>query len=137
MADFTKLLQTPYKIRYYVYAAAGSAKKNTLTEILTDLTVSGPLKTALSKLTATWGASADAYPTAAANPFLQKNLSITLTPYTYQANAYGVSAASVQAYNNGSNNVLEVLGGETTASTIGTAETNAILEIRFDHSAVR
>lgn len=138
MAAYTLLVSKPSMLRYLVFKVDGAAVTRALGTISDAKTANtlfgdmsaGPLKQTFKKLRATWntGETPDA-----TNPAGNARITTTITPLTLSQGAFGTSAA-LRYYDAGAGvNTLEVLGGKPSGTT-DAAETNCIVEIRFNHS---
>lgn len=139
-ATFTRIAQSPYMLRYYVASSDGAEGKRTAAQIVLDATNGSPLQKRMQQLNAAgvnWGSVATSTP-ASPNPATDPKISVTLTGLTANGGTIA-SSASYQWYNDTTNNVIGVLGGPAVTQGCGTitAFTNAILEIRLNHSVVR
>jgi hypothetical protein len=136
-ASFTKLTSSPDMLRYFVYDVAGAFGKYTVTQLLGDLNGVGPLAQVLKQSNAagSWGANSAAI--GSPNPAINPKISVTLTDYTGGSGSI-TGGSSYQWYNDGSANVIGVLGGpRSDIATTVALYTSAILEIRFNHSISR
>lgn len=134
-AAFTKISSSPEMLRYHVTSTDGALGKQTVTQLLADC-AKGPLASLITQMNTagSWGANSAAI--ASPNPATNAKISVSLTPYTAGSGTITASA-SYQWYNDGSANVIGVLGGLRGDTTVLSAYTDAILELRFVHSIQR
>lgn len=141
MASFTVIASSPHLLRYQVESADGSlatrpvgttADTPASNTLLGDMPA-GPLRSIMAKLAAfTWGATGEssinfASPIASAR--------ITTTVFSLTTGGATLVAPVGIRYVDSTGNKLQVLGGRDSGVSPSPANvTNAIVEIRFNHS---
>jgi hypothetical protein len=133
---FNILAANPHMIRYAVSSADGSVVSiplglpSDVTGSLLGNMLAGPLRSTMAKLTASWDNGETTF--SAVNPMSNPRITTIVTPLT-TGGATLAASVGIRYANVGGVNELQVLGGAEPGTT-GATITNAIVEIRFNHS---
>lgn len=135
--SITLLKASPDMLRYYFADATGAAQTKKIADLIAD-SVAGPLRSLLTQLSAVaWPANMGAL--SDLSPVKNSKLSVYLVPHVsdtgYVANAaYELTGDAVTP----ANNTLTIMGGTgRLSSSIYSAYTSVIVEIRYNHSISR
>lgn len=134
--QFTLLASSPYMLRYQITSTDGALGERTASQLMAECVKGSPLFRALYQidLAGSWGANSA--PFATPNPATNPKISVTLAS-NISASGTVVAGAAYRWYNNGSVNVIGVLGGDQERLTVIQGWTDCILEIRYNHSNER
>lgn len=134
--QFLLLASSPYMLRYNIQSTDGALGERSAPQLIGDCVKGSPLARALTQIDAagSWGANSATMQ--APNPVCNPKISVTLAS-NISVSGTVISGAAYRWYNNGSINVIGVLGGEQEKLTNIQGWTDAILEIRYNHSSER